>query len=638
MNDSFDLDYATECVEQKPYTQSMEREIFGKWCEVNDSITPVYVSRKEWEERSENNVSGNFEPKEGEEETILYIPEDINMWEMIQIVTAIDQDTFKDVPENMYDGVERIMDLADTFKKAGIYIQVNIKNIQEGKEIAEKISRKFFNYGLSLESKFKQDEEVVAGVELTEEEKRRLDKWLLGEKRYKRVMDRLGPNPTQEVIERERERHFRGYFKALSMKGYTESNEVTETTDNKYANLWNRFLRTLKRESKNKRLLPKDGPIRRIHANTEIGIRSATEMPRKELETSIYRRGQRRLKQIEDLDFETISEDLNLYKSLDIETLRKELEMVRSSGDIKSISKRELKIAKLVHKMVSSMRYRKGVDTPAEIDMYKAINCVGGSLIGGNILSELGIQYFVVDLPNHSATILVTSDKKMYWQDFVNKNEQEDNYFEEITSDMIENPDSLGDFISEPNRFGIRVRLKDSEYALTPFGQLNFYLLEPGIGQNLQLLHNLSLEFFKESRYELGFSILRQALRLNPYYIRAYAELGRRYGEIGDYEEAQKFLEMGIRINPKDSNCYKRLGKILMDQDRGEESVEIYRMGIEQDPNDVHLYYGLGMALEKTGKRKEAISTYKKIVALGLGGDEFIGDLIVRIRELGGRF
>ena len=74
---------------------------------------------------------------------------------MIDIVSVVDKDTFSNNPELSTQGVEKIEKLAETFKKAGVYINENIKDIDinKGKEIAEKLSKKFFNYGLSLESK-----------------------------------------------------------------------------------------------------------------------------------------------------------------------------------------------------------------------------------------------------------------------------------------------------------------------------------------------------------------------------------------------------------------------------------------------------------------------------------------------------
>jgi Flp pilus assembly protein TadD len=47
-----------------------------------------------------------------------------------------------------------------------------------------------------------------------------------------------------------------------------------------------------------------------------------------------------------------------------------------------------------------------------------------------------------------------------------------------------------------------------------------------------------------------------QAIHLDPYYARAYNNMGSALNELGRYEEALVALKQTIRLDPKDANAY----------------------------------------------------------------------------------
>ena len=97
---------------------------------------------------------------------------------------------------------------------------------------------------------------------------------------------------------------------------------------------------------------------------------------------------------------------------------------MRQVGDIAKISAKELEIAQKIQKAVSSFSYKPqknhdgSPNYPSRMIETQFINCLGASLLGGGLLDAVGIKYWHIDLPGHVSTMLVTSDDKVYWQDF----------------------------------------------------------------------------------------------------------------------------------------------------------------------------------------------------------------------------
>jgi tetratricopeptide (TPR) repeat protein len=524
-----------------------------------------------------------------------------------------------------------------------LYINENVKNIDEGKEIAETLSKKFFNYGLSLESKSKSDEEVVSGVELSEEDRKELDRWFLGDERYKKVMGRLGSEYTQEDIEKERIRQFKGYFKALSRKGYSESinDEEVYEEDNVLKQFVQRIKQGIGYGKSQELLLPSQGPIKSVHESIEMGIKSAIEMPRRDFEESISDRAKNTIKEVELPTGDFFEESLKVYESLDLPRLKKELEFVKETRDLAIISEKELEIAKLVHKEVSKFPYEKYIDTPTEIKTEKRLSCVGASVLGGTILEEIGINYFVVDIPEHSATILVTSDGKIYWQDFLMEKDDE-GYYKEITPDIVEDYNSLRVFLDNPDLRGEKVRISEwnpyksfgtFKYSST----LEFYLYEGGVGKNMQIIHNLSMSARRNGDYELGISIAKQLVRLNPYSLRSYLVLGDLYEKLGTYVQAERVYQKAIKVNPKDTWGYKFLALFYERLNKPEKEIETYKKAIQQDDKDPTLYYVLGATLEEIKHKREAAEAYKKILLLEDVHEELFKEAVNKVIALRGR-
>jgi tetratricopeptide (TPR) repeat protein len=609
MEDRFDTGIVEEAIEETPYTEFPARAFFGEWCEINDSILPVFVKREAWEQKEE--ILKKTADESGDDLHLLYLPNDLHLWEMIDVIEAVDNETFARKPELREKGKNKIKELGSTFKKAGVYINENLKILEEGKDIAEDLSKKFFNYGLSLELRVKQEGLPVSGVTLDENDRRKLDKWLLGETAYKRRMERLGDNPKQEDIDSERKRHFKGYFKALSMKGSKGEGDRP----------W--------KQSK--------GPIQKIREATEKGIVRKVEETRRGLGGSIFRRGVEKLltemtptsKILWEFGFGPQEEYMNLYNLLRVDVMKRQLKETREKGDVNMISQKELEIAKKIYSAIISYPYKRGANKPSEMVKERFLNCVGSSLLGGALLDEVGIKYLHAETPGHSATVLITSDGKKYWQDFTPPGSPCS--YQEITKYTLEEGVDLSgvDVTNVPkDRFTIE---------LTPFPHVVKYevkLYPPEIGLQLLILHNTGVALEKLGRMSEALEAYRQAINLDPKLPHPHHGLGDALSDLGRKEEAIEAYREAISIDPNFVYPHHGLGDALSDLGRKEEAIEAYRQAISIDSKYATPYYGLGNVLTDLGRYKEAMEAYGNFVLFWEGDKSWIDRALMIMNTL----
>ena len=167
-------------IEQTPFGSMAVRSFFSRWCKVSDSITPKFVTREKWESLGEEVLRKN---KSGTR--TLFIPKDLQLWEMVGIMERVDRDTFPSRPEIAFEKVEQLHALGKTFKNAGVYIAQRLEFISEGRGIADALAEEFYAYGGALISGTKSSENVGAEdmrtLPITQEEIEEVDRWLAGE-------------------------------------------------------------------------------------------------------------------------------------------------------------------------------------------------------------------------------------------------------------------------------------------------------------------------------------------------------------------------------------------------------------------------------------------------------------------------
>ncbi|MGH7203894.1 MAG: hypothetical protein ACREHC_05615, partial [Candidatus Levyibacteriota bacterium] len=187
-------------IEQTPFKDSTVQTTFNIWCTFHGDIRPKYIDRQIWEERTGENKL--LEKKE-DGTTELYIPQDLHLWDMVDVMEAVDSDTFSYHPERRTAKAEELRHLGETFEHAGIYIAQRLGSIKEGKALAEELAVQFYNYGHSLSKGVPSEAETsiadLGVMTLFDEELEGVDQWLAGDEFYqakiKKLEDARDDNP-----------------------------------------------------------------------------------------------------------------------------------------------------------------------------------------------------------------------------------------------------------------------------------------------------------------------------------------------------------------------------------------------------------------------------------------------------------
>lgn len=589
-------------MEQKPFKNPAVRSFFAKWCEINDSIEPRVVPREEWEEKREDGLL----EKRTDGKQSLYIPEDLQLWEMVGVMEAVDHDTFSDKPQRQNEAKEKLLELGKTFQNAGIYIAQRADFIKEGGEIARALAEEFYNYGQALVSGKKLEEtkniDNIMSHTLTEAETETVDRFLAGDDLYESRQTRAETatmsdrDKKGEFYEAERQKTLVQFFR-VSAKAF----ELERKSDDE----------GLKEGSNHLKSWQNDTPLHSAFiAKVEKAMVQKIETPKRELESSIFRRGMELLQK--NMPFDTLPEhiknsvlhwqngEIALREALQIDRLKSELEDVRRWGDVEIASAKEREIADKIQHAVSGFSFLLNANNPSEMVASQNINCVGASMLGGALMQEAGLTYLVGDVPKHSILFLVTSDGNVEWRDMLNAS-----YNEDLTDGMIVgnkkdgSPLTVADvaaFSKKPKSTGLMFDIESEKYRdklkWVEKGQRQYVtVFEPEYGQKIQVLNSAgsTLRYLgdgendlkkKTSYYNQAVQAFQGATAAGPQSIYPYNNLGNAFALLGREKEAVKAYREAVAVNPEFADSYYGLGCVLSLEHK-KEAIEAYQKFIE---------------------------------------------------------
>lgn len=551
-------------VEQKPFENPAVGSFFTEWCKRNNHIEPKVIERNEWEEKE------NILEKRDDGKGNLYIPKDLQLWEMIPIIETIDKDTFINKPERQGKVKEELIELGKTFKEAGIYIAKRLDFINEGNVIASTIAKEFYNYGESIingkKSKKDKNIEEIKLQELTEEETNKVDCFLAGEELSKSIKNRADKKEINIEIERQKtlNRFFKVSEEAFKLQQRSESGSKFISKINE----------TIKRE---------------------------IETPHTELYNSIFRRGMDMLQEY--MPFDKLPDEIKnellhwrngektLRQALQIDKLKSELDLVRLGGDVVTISNKEREITDKIQKVINKFKRNDDIDSILEMITNQEINCLGASMLGGALMQEVGLNYLVGRVRDHSILFLITSDDKIEWRDMLKPKSNALLNNEEIEGQKNDGLSiTVGDileFSKNPKSKSLTFNIKGEDYRKKfPWikeGQRQFVnIFKPEEGQQIDVLNSLGSIFLKSKRYK----------------------------------EAVELFHKAITIDPNYAYLYKGLGSALLNLERKDEAIKAYYQAIIIDPEYTHAFNSLGNALLDVGRENEAFEMYKKFIDL----------------------
>lgn len=152
------LDVKT-AVERRPFEDPTCQNILDDVFRSNDSITPLFVSRPEWETLREGHEGAYMLAKTPPEVGFtLTLPTDLKLWEIVDVVRLIDNATFEaDKPEEVEKHQAKLRERGKMFCNVGIYIaQYGDGHSHTSMECAHS----FYNYGGSILSGREQNVQV----------------------------------------------------------------------------------------------------------------------------------------------------------------------------------------------------------------------------------------------------------------------------------------------------------------------------------------------------------------------------------------------------------------------------------------------------------------------------------------------
>jgi tetratricopeptide (TPR) repeat protein len=208
-------------------------------------------------------------------------------------------------------------------------------------------------------------------------------------------------------------------------------------------------------------------------------------------------------------------------------------------------------------------------------------------------MKEVGLNYLVGCLPEHSILFLVTSDGGVEWRDMLNVPVGLDH---KLSDEMIEGrkkdgtPITTKDIVafsqkpsSEGLSFDLREDIRKERLGRARENQKQCVsVFEPEYGQEIQILNNTGATLLK----------------------------------LGSIKEAAEAYQQAIALNPKDAYPYNGLGYALVMLNRAEEAIEVYQQAVAVDPTYAYPYNGLGDALLGLSRTKEAIEAYQQAIVI----------------------
>lgn len=603
-------------IEQRPFENPAVGSFFSYWCGANDSIEPHVITRQLWQKKAEKTIL----EKKPDGTHVLYIPADLQLWEMIGVMEAVDHDTFADNPNKRDEAKNKILSLGRLFQNSGIYIAKRLDAIHDGKSMARGLAEEFYDYGKALITGQKPAQiasaENIAGLDLSPAETEKVDRFLAGENLYlARQKKAQKYSLTEEKVRRETlGQFFRTTQKAydLSMKANLSRSPKPEYPWLNNAPIHYAFLEKIKKS-----------------------LKQNIELPQKELAFSIFRRGMELL--WKNMPFDKLPPDIkNLYlhwqngektlhEALDIDGLKMMLEKARRTGNLQNIANTERAIADIIQSAVSHYSYKTSANNPSEMIASQQLNCLGASMLGGTLMAEIGLNYLVGHVPKHSVLFLITNDGHVEWRDMLDSNFNEDLFDEKIQGENIHGSPltvrDIVDFSKNPSPRGLLFHIADRKYREKipglKKGQRQFIaLFAPEQGQFIQLLNNtgstlLDLKLFPEAEF-----CFRQAISLDPQYAYPYNGLGiALYGQ-GDIVSAMELYRQAIAMDPDSSTAYCNLGDALNHIGHYMDALISFRQTINLDPQYAFAYNGLGDALHKLDRDKETIQAYQAFIGL----------------------
>ena len=103
---AFNSHKISEALEQRPFNDFADQEFFAERCKVHDNLCPYFLPREEREALEESQILEKWQ-----DQLALFLPQDLQLWEMMEIIRKVDHNTLKHKPEKQNERVDQLYTL-----------------------------------------------------------------------------------------------------------------------------------------------------------------------------------------------------------------------------------------------------------------------------------------------------------------------------------------------------------------------------------------------------------------------------------------------------------------------------------------------------------------------------------------------
>lgn len=111
-------------------------------------------------------------------------------------------------------------------------------------------------------------------------------------------------------------------------------------------------------------------------------------------------------------------------------------------------------------------------------------------------------------------------------------------------------------------------------------------------------------------------SMLKNAVRWNPYNSGITYDLGIALVKKGKYKTAERYFRQTINLEPDNLNAHNNIGYVLAKMGKYQEAIKHYKETIRIKPDNEYAYNNIGVALAKIGKTKSACEYFSKAIEI----------------------
>ena len=143
-------------------------------------------------------------------------------------------------------------------------------------------------------------------------------------------------------------------------------------------------------------------------------------------------------------------------------------------------------------------------------------------------------------------------------------------------------------------------------------------------GNNIDALRFMGILAFKSGNHDIAEAMLTKALKLDPTYSLAWANLAQVFSVTGQLDKAKKSFKNILNMTPKNGLIWAEYGTVLTKLANYKEGRDAYLKALEFKPDSPRVHLSLGHVYKTMGEINNSIDSYKNtILQNNLSGEAY---------------